>query len=64
MPKRNKKSEGKARIPRDRRLLMKQRKRINKRLLNSKLPSLKNRLQTELINIEKQYIQESRKKTK
>ena len=63
MPKRNKKSEDKARIPRDRRLLMKRRKRINKRLLNSKSPSLKNRLQTELINIEKQ-LQESRKKTK
>ena len=50
-------------IPRDRRLLMKRKTRINKRLLKSNSQSIKDKLQSELVNIEK-LLQKSRKKAK
>ena len=50
-------------IPRDRRILMRRRARINKRIQNMKSPSRKEKLLHELISIEKQ-LQKSRKSSK
>ena len=63
VPKTNKIAEKKHLIPRDRRLLMKRRKRIRKQILTAKSLSRKEKLQSEVMEIEIK-LQKSRKNSK